>query len=161
MKAGILKLRIYLQFVVSRLFGTGVDTFVLWICDHFIFSSYFGKYILSPTISFEFAVLSNFMCSYFWIWKSRVGHRSTRDFFLRFLVFNLSSGAGFLIKMVFLLIFQKIFEWNVVYCNLAALLISGIFNYLVADMLVFKSRNQVKVGSVGGSSNEECDSMGA
>ena len=139
MKAGILKLRIYLQFVVSRLFGTGVDTFVLWICDHFIFSSYFGKYILSPTISFEFAVLSNFMCSYFWIWKSRVGHRSTRDFFLRFLVFNLSSGAGFLIKMVFLLIFQKIFEWNVVYCNLAALLI-----YLAGAWLIRRIRKMLR-----------------
>ena len=62
--------------------------------------------------------------------------------------------------MVFLLIFQKIFEWNVVYCNLAALLISGIFNYLVADMLVFKSSKQVKVGSVGGG-GDECDSLGA
>ncbi len=154
MKAGVLKLRIYLQFVVSRLFGTGVDTLVLWICSDFIFHSYFGTYILSPIISFEFAVLSNFMCSYFWIWKSRIGRRSTRDFIIRFFVFNLSSGAGFLMKMVFLLIFQKIFKWDVIYCNLAALLISGLFNYLVADMLVFKSRKQVKVGSLGG--NENC-----
>ncbi|HIZ26074.1 GtrA family protein [Barnesiella sp. An55] len=161
MKAGVLKLRIYLQFVVSRLFGTGVDTFVLWICSDYIFSSYFGRVILSPTISFEFAVLSNFMCSYFWIWKSRLEHRSARDFVHRFIVFNISSGAGFLIKMVFLLIFERIFMWDVIYCNLAALLISGLFNYLVADMLVFKSRKQVKVSNIGESGNEECDSMGA
>ncbi|WP_443647887.1 GtrA family protein, partial [Barnesiella intestinihominis] len=121
----MLKLRIYLQFVVSRLLGTGVDTLILWICSTFIFSSYWEVYVLSPIISFEFAVLSNFLCSYFWIWKSRIGRRSTSDFCIRFLMFNLSSGAGFLMKMFFLLIFQKIFGWDVIYCNLAALLISG------------------------------------
>ncbi|HIX27589.1 MAG TPA: GtrA family protein [Candidatus Barnesiella excrementigallinarum] len=146
----MLKLRIYLQFVVSRLLGTGVDTLVLWICSNFLFSGYWAEYILSPIISFEFAVLSNFLCSYFWIWKSRIGRRSTSDFFVRFFVFNLSSGAGFLMKMVFLLIFQKIFEWDVVYCNLAALIFSGLFNYFVADLLVFRSRKQVKVGDLGG-----------
>jgi hypothetical protein len=62
-------------------------------------------------------------------------------------MFNLSSGAGFLMKMAFLLIFEKIFGWDVIYCNLAALLISGLFNYFVADMLVFKSRKRVKVES--------------
>ena len=143
----MLKLRIYLQFVVSRLLGTGVDTLILWICSTFIFSSYWEVYVLSPIISFEFAVLSNFLCSYFWIWKSRIGRRSTSDFCIRFLMFNLSSGAGFLMKMFFLLIFQKIFGWDVIYCNLAALLISGLFNYFVADMLVFKSRKRVKVES--------------
>ena len=98
----MLKLRIYLQFVVSRLLGTGVDTLILWICSTFIFSSYWEVYVLSPIISFEFAVLSNFLCSYFWIWKSRIGRRSTSDFCIRFLMFNLSSGAGFLMKMFFL-----------------------------------------------------------
>ena len=130
----MLKLRIYLQFVVSRLLGTGVDTLILWICSTFIFSSYWEVYVLSPIISF-------------WIWKSRIGRRSTSDFCIRFLMFNLSSGAGFLMKMFFLLIFQKIFGWDVIYCNLAALLISGLFNYFVADMLVFKSRKRVKVES--------------
>ena len=66
-------------------------------------------------ISFEFAVLSNFLCSYFWIWKSRIGRRSTSDFCIRFLMFNLSSGAGFLMKMFFLLIFQKIFGFKYFY----------------------------------------------
>lgn len=64
-KDTVLKLRIYLQFVVSRLLGTGVDTLILWICSTFIFSSYWEVYVLSPIISFEFAVLSNFLCSYF------------------------------------------------------------------------------------------------
>lgn len=129
----------YLEFVLSRLFGTGVDTLVLWICSDFIFSStYFGVNILSPTISFEFAVMSNFLWSYFWIWKSRIVKKGKRAFWNRFFIFNLSSVAGFLIKMLFLLLFEIIFGWDVVWCNLAALLISGLFNYFLTDVWVFR-----------------------
>lgn len=131
-------MRTYLEFVVSRLLGTGVDTLVLWICSEFLFESYFGVYIVSPVISFEFAVMSNFVCSYYWIWKNRISNKSMRDFWIRFFVFNLSSVVGFLIKMLFLLIFQKIFGWDVIWCNFAALLISGLFNYFLADTIVFR-----------------------
>ena len=127
----------YIEFVVSRLFGTGVDTFVLWICSTYIFDTYWGDYVVSPIISFEFAVLSNFLCSYCWIWKSRIESRCTADFCRRFVVFNVSSVLGFLVKMAFLLLFERIFGWTVVWCNLAALLISGLFNYFLAETVVF------------------------
>lgn len=127
----------YIEFVVSRLFGTGVDTFVLWVCSTFIFDTYFGDYIVSPIISFEFAVMSNFICSYCWIWKSRIDNRCAGDFWRRFAVFNVSSALGFLVKMLFLLLFERIFGWTVVWCNLAALLISGLFNYFLAETVVF------------------------
>ena len=130
-------MRTYIEFVVSRLFGTGVDTFILWICSKFIFHDYWGIYVVSPVISFEFAVFSNFVCSYYWIWKERITNKNIKDFTYRFLIFNFSSVLGFLVKMLFLLLFQKIFGWNVVYCNLAALLISGLFNYFLAETIVF------------------------
>ncbi|WP_285820697.1 GtrA family protein [Bacteroides acidifaciens] len=131
-------LRTYLEFVVSRLFGTGVDTFVLWICSHYLFEGYWGVYIVSPVISFEFAVMSNFICSYCWIWKNRISGRCVRDFWVRFFVFNLSSIVAFLVKMLFLLIFEKMFGWGVIWCNFAALLISGLLNYFLADTVVFR-----------------------
>lgn len=141
-------MRTYIEFVVSRLFGTGVDTFVLWICSKFIFHDYWGIYVVSPVISFEFAVFSNFVCSYYWIWKERITNKNIKDFTYRFLIFNFSSVLGFLVKMLFLLLFQKIFGWNVVYCNLAALLISGLFNYFLAETIVFGKRSIVsKVSS--------------
>lgn len=127
-----------MEFVVSRLLGTGVDTLVLWFCSEFLFESYYGVYIVSPVISFEFAVMSNFVCSYYWIWKNRISGRSMCDFWIRFFVFNLSSVVGFLVKMLFLLIFQQIFGWDVIWCNFAALLISGLFNYFLADTIVFR-----------------------
>ena len=141
-------MRTYIEFVVSRLFGTGVDTFVLWICSKFIFHDYWGIYVVSPVISFEFAVFSNFVCSYYWIWKERITNKNIKDFTYRFLIFNFSSVLGFLVKMLFLLLFQNIFGWNVVYCNLAALLISGLFNYFLAETIVFGKRSIVsKVSS--------------
>ncbi|MDE5711298.1 MAG: GtrA family protein, partial [Bacteroides sp.] len=56
----------------------------------------------------------------------------------RFVVFNLSSVLGFLVKMVFLLLFERVFGWDVIWCNFAALLISGLFNYFLADTVVFR-----------------------
>ena len=133
-------MRIYLEFLVTRLFGTGVDTLVLWICSTFLFTSYWGSYVLSPIISFEFAVMSNYLWSYCWIWRKRICNKSKADFWKRFFIFNLSCVVGFLVKMLFLLIFEKIFEWDVVYCNWAALIISGLFNYFLADCVVFNKR---------------------
>ena len=50
----------YLKFLLTRMFGTGGDTLVLWVCSDYLFTSYWGSYVLSPVISFEFAVMSNF-----------------------------------------------------------------------------------------------------
>ena len=121
--------------------GTCVDTLVLWLCSHFLFSgSYWGRNVLSPAISFEFAVLSNFLCSYYWIWRSRIEHYTVRSFVKHFIFFNLSSLSGFLVKMVFLLLFERIFGWDVIICNLAALLISGVFNFFLEKLVVFRKR---------------------
>lgn len=130
----------FIEFFVSRLLGTVVDMAVLWLFSHLVFTGYWGEYLISPTISFEAAVFTNFICSYYWIWKTRVSKRDRRSFWRHFLGFNLSSVAGFLVKMVFLLLFEKIFHWDVVWCNLAALTISGIFNYYLAEAVVFRKK---------------------
>lgn len=128
----------YIKFVASRLVGTLVDTLVLWALSAYVFSSYIGDYIVAPTISFEVAVFVNFIFSYYWIWSSRVPFKSTKAFFTRFFVFNLSCVLAFFVKMGFLLLFERLFGWGVVLCNLVALLISGILNYALAELVVFK-----------------------
>lgn len=128
----------YLKFVLTRLVGTGVDSLILWICSDFIFSSsYIGVNIVSPTISFEFAVISNFICSYYWIWNNNTKYNSDSMVWRKFFIFNISAIAGFLIKMGFLLLFEAIFGWDVIVCNLVALLISGAINFCM-DILIFK-----------------------
>ena len=131
-------MRVYILYILSRYLGTGVDTLVLWLCSDFIFSgNYFGRNVLSPMISFEFAVISNFLCSYFFIWNNRVEDKSVKSFFKHFIVFNIAALSGFAIKMLFLLLFEHIYGWDVIVCNLVALLISGILNFCF-DILIFK-----------------------
>lgn len=134
------KLAKYIKFVASRLIGTIVDTLVLWVLSAYFFSTYVGNYIVAPTISFEVAAIVNFIISYFWIWNKRIFIKSTKAFITRFVIFNISCALGFIVKMAFLLLFQRLFSWDVVYCNLLALLISGIVNYALAEFVVFKKR---------------------
>ena len=133
----------YIKFVASRLLGTLIDTLVLWALSAYAFSSYTGKYIVAPSISFEVAVIVNFIISYFWIWSKRISIKSKETFITRCVIFNISCVLGFIVKMVFLLLFQRLFGWNVVYCNFLALLISGIVNYALAELVVFKKRPSI------------------
>jgi putative flippase GtrA len=133
----------YIKFVASRLIGTLVDTMVLWGLSSYIFSTYFGHYIVAPTISFEIAVFSNFLLSYYWIWHKRISTKNIKTFITRFAIFNISCVLGFIVKMAFLLLFEKLYGWDVIFCNLAALLISGIVNFVLAEFVVFKKRPSV------------------
>lgn len=132
-----------LKFIVSRLIGTLVDTVILLALTRLFFFSYVGEYVIAPAISFEVAMFNNYALSYFFIWHKRIPLKAARDFFIRLIHFNLTSLAGFFIKMFFLLLFERIFGWDVVYCNLAALLISGIVNFILADKLVFRKHPYV------------------
>lgn len=138
-----IKLIKYIKFVASRLIGTLVDTMVLWGLSSYIFSSYIGCYVVAPTISFEIAVFSNFLFSYYWIWSKRIPIKNVKNFITRFALFNISCVLGFIVKMVFLLLFEKLFGWDVVFCNLAALVISGIVNFVLAEFVVFKKRPSI------------------
>lgn len=130
----------YLKFLLSRIVGTLVDTFILWMLSAYVFTSYVGIYLVSPTISFEFAVVSNFLFSYFWIWRKRISSNNIKTFFIRFFAFNIASVMGFAIKMSLLLLFERLFGWNVVFCNIVALLISGIVNFIIAEFVIFKKK---------------------
>lgn len=134
-------MRSYIQFVLSRLLGTGVDTLVLWLFSDYVFSgNYFGRNILSPMISFEFAVMSNFLCSYYWIWSNRIETKNARSFFKHFVIFNIAALSGFAVKMLFLLLFEHLFGWDVIVCNLVALLISGVLNFFIEKLVVFRKQ---------------------
>jgi putative flippase GtrA len=91
-------------------------------------------------ISFEFAVFTNFIFSYYWIWHNRTTNKNFSNFVKHFFAFNLSSILGFLVKMLFLLLFEKTFGWSPVLCNFAALTISGLVNFTLSECIVFKKR---------------------
>ena len=126
------------KYMLVNAAGTVVDTAVLWLVSHHIFHSFAGEYLLSPFISFECAVLFNFICSFFLIWKDRMDIRNARTFISRYLLYNLSCTMTFLLKMGLLLFFKFLFGWDVVICNLVALCVSGIVNFVMSDRVIFR-----------------------
>lgn len=126
------------KYVLVSAAGTVVDTAVLWLVSHHIFHSFAGEYILSPFISFECAVLFNFICSFFLIWKDRMDIGNARTFISRYLLYNLSCTMTFLLKMGLLLFFKFLFGWDVIICNLTALCVSGIVNFVMSDRVIFR-----------------------
>ena len=136
------KLLRYFKFMLSTLGGTTVDCAIMWILAEVLFAeSELVALFVAPTISFECAVLANYTLAYFFVWKDRVGERSVRGFWLRFLPYNLSCIAAFLIKMVPFVIIRHFAGLNVVICNLLALIFSGIFNFVMNEWVIFRKRS--------------------
>lgn len=128
------------KFVASNILGTIVDLGVLFLLSEFVFESYFGEYVLAPFISFECAVLTNFILSFFFVWKDRVRGQNFIYFIRKYLFYNTSSTGTFLVKLGMLLLFEVIFGWHVIFCNLAALCVSGIMNFLMGEWVVFRKK---------------------
>ncbi|MBQ7072526.1 MAG: GtrA family protein [Bacteroidales bacterium] len=137
-------IRKILSFFASNLLGTLVDTGVLWLCSTYLFHNYAGQYLLSPFISFECAVLVNFVCSYFFIWKDRISQYSWRSFFRHYGGYNLSCTGVFLFKMLLLLGIERLSGWNVVICNLAALCLTGVLNFVMGEWVVFRKKKKTR-----------------
>lgn len=135
-RTGILTKRLP-KFIGVNALGTVVDTAVLWIFSHYILKGYIGEYIISPVISFECAVMSNYIFSYFGIWKER---RAAGTFFRTYIVYNLSSSLVFLMKIGIILLLERLLGWNVVLCNLAALCLSGIINFFLNELVIFRKK---------------------
>ena len=119
--------------------GTLVDTLVLWILSDLVFTKgYWGEYVVSPAISFQCAVITNFLISYFYVWKDR---KKTRNPFLTFLYYDMSCTAVFLLRLGFLLLVERIFGWDVVICNLVAMCVTGIINFVMNNQVIFRKRH--------------------
>ena len=134
----------YAKFAGTSAVGSVVDTLVLWLLSDLVFTKgYWGEYIISPLISFQCAVAVNFTISYFYVWKDRTRKRpdaSVRRFFRLFGGYNLSTSAVFLFRLGVLLLIERFTGWDVVICNLIAMCFSGIINFTVNNLLIFKKK---------------------
>lgn len=136
----------YLKFMGTSVVGTIVDTLVLWVLSDFVFTrGYWGEYVISPVISFQCALTANFLISYFYVWKDRtvVSGASTKRFFKLYFTYNLSGSAVFLLRLGALLIIEKFTGWDVVICNLLAMCVSGVLNFAINNLLIFKKKKRV------------------
>ena len=137
----------YAKFAGTSVVGSIVDTLVLWLLSDLIFTrGYWGEYIISPLISFQCAVAVNYMISYFYVWKDRTRKRSDasiRRFFRLYGAYNLSSSVVFLFRLGVLLLIEKFTGWDVVICNLVAMCFTGIINFAINNLVIFKKKKTV------------------
>lgn len=137
----------YAKFAGTSVVGSIVDTLVLWLLSDLIFTrGYWGEYIISPLISFQCAVAVNYMISYFYVWKDRTRKRSDasiRRFFRLYGAYNLSSSVVFLFRLGVLLLIERFFGWDVVICNLVAMCFTGIINFAINNLVIFKKKKSV------------------
>ena len=138
----------FLKFTLRGIAGATVDTVVLFVLTRFFFRSYFTTYILGPTISFEAGILVAYVICYFWIWNHRVYHNK-RDFLGRIPPYNVAALISFGVKMILLVSIERIFHFDVVVCNLIALLFSGTVNFFMSEKLIFKEE-ELMIGSAKG-----------
>ena len=137
----------YAKFAGTSVVGSIVDTLVLWLLSDLIFTrGYWGEYIISPLISFQCAVAVNYIISYFYVWKDRTRKRSdasVRRFFRLYGAYNLSSSVVFLFRLGALLLIERFFGWDVVICNLVAMCFTGIINFAINNLVIFKKKKTV------------------
>ena len=132
----------FLRFSLSTLAGTAVDMLVLWLCSDYLFKGhYWGEYLLSPFLSFECAVLTNFVIAYYSVWKDRISVHNGRSFLRHYAGYNLSCTGTFLVKMGILLLIERFSGgWDVLICNLLALCGSGLVNFVMNEHVVFRKK---------------------
>ena len=136
--------RRYLKFAGTGVVGSIVDTLVLWLLSDHVFSGgYWSQYMVSPIISFQCAVAVNYTISYFYVWKDRTRKApdaSLKRFLKLYLIYDLSASGVFLIRLCLLLLVERVTGWDVVFCNLAAMCFSGLANFTINNMVIFKKK---------------------
>ena len=130
-------LKNFTKFALKGVAGIVVNTTILWILTRYLFESYFTTYILAPSISSEVSILFTYIICYFWIWNNRV-HNNKRDFFRRIPGYNATACISFGIKMALIITIERIFHFDVVICNLLAMTISGLINFLAGEKIIFR-----------------------
>lgn len=130
-------IRRFTKFTVRGIAGGIVDSIVLLFLSEFAFRTYVLEYIIAPAISFEVSLGVTYTMCYFWIWNHRV-QNTLRDFLRRFPMYNLSTLVAFGVKLFLLILFERLWHFRPVICNIMALSVSGFFSFFLGDKIVFR-----------------------
>ncbi len=131
------------KYTVTTLLGTAADTVVLWVLSTYLLNgNHVEKYVISPMISSECAVLVNYLTAFFYVWRDRIAHRTKGAFFSHLWKYNLSCVSAFILKMVLLNAIALAFKWPAFVCNLIALCFSGFLNFAINEFLIFAKKDK-------------------
>ena len=124
-----------------------------WLSSSYMPDHYWWTFWVSPVISFEAAVITNFIIAYFWVWRERISKRSPRSFLRHYAGYNAAATGVFFIKLLvmqgihLLLVALGWFQgksYEPVLCNMLALCVSGCFSFVLNEFVVFR-KNEKKV----------------
>ena len=128
----------FIKFAGSSLVGGTVDMLLVWLLSGYVFNGYWGDVIISPIISFECSVIVGFTFCWYFVWNDRISNKSGRSFLKHLMVYNASNIGVFGIRMLLVVLIERIFSGNIVIINLISRLLAGLVNYMIADKLIFK-----------------------
>lgn len=128
----------FIKFAGSSLVGGTVDMLLVWLLSGYVFNGYWGDVIISPIISFECSVIVGFTFCWYFVWNDRISNKSGRSFLKHLMVYKASNIGVFGIRMLLVVLIERIFSGNLVIINLISRLLAGLVNYMIADKLIFK-----------------------
>ena len=142
----------FAMFSLSSGAGTIVDLGLHWfLSTRFFQESYWWSFWISPFISFQLSVLTNFLIAYYFVWRERISYRGTRSFWRHFAAYNATATGVFLIKLAAMQGIHLMFialgwfqdaSYEPVLCNLLSLCVSGGFNFVMNEFVIFKKVNK-------------------
>lgn len=132
----------YGKFLLCNIPGTMVDLLVCWFFAHIVFHYYVGQYVISPLISYECAIVTDFVLCYFFVWGELIGPRRLRTFWKHLIAYNLSAIGAFFLKDIIILLTEHLFEIDVIWCNAIAMTFSGSFNFFINERFNFRKKKQ-------------------
>ncbi|MBQ3766838.1 MAG: GtrA family protein [Bacteroidales bacterium] len=144
----------FIMFMLTSSLGTVVDLGLHWFLSaRFFQDSYLWTLWIAPLISFELAVLTNFIIAYQFVWRERITRRSTRSFWRHFAAYNATSAGTFLIRLLLMQGIHFVFvslgwlqgaSYEPVLCNMLATCVTGTMNFYMSEFVIFKKVNKKK-----------------
>lgn len=128
----------FLKFVATSLVGGTVDMVLVWLLSGYVFSGYWGEVVVTPMISFECSVIIGFIFCRLFIWNDRVDKGDRLSFCKSLGAFNLSNIGVFALRIVLVMLLERVIADNLLICNLIARMFAGLLNFIISDRLIFK-----------------------
>lgn len=130
LRSVVLALRKLIRYAFSTLGGIAAETVLLWVLAHYVWRDWeLGISIIAPTLSFELCLLVNYCTAKYFVWRDR------KSSLWRF---HLSNISVFIVKMAFLVALRYFSGVDIVLCNIVAMGIAGLINFVLNDRIVFR-----------------------
>lgn len=130
LRSVVLALRKLVRYAFSTIGGITAETLLLWALAHYVWRDWeVGISIIAPTLSFELCLLVNYCTAKYFVWRDR------RSSLWRFHISNISV---FIVKMMLLVALRYFSGVDIVLCNIAAMGVAGLINFVLNDRIVFR-----------------------